>query len=48
MPKNTKKRSRVKDLPQSKKELSAKEAKKVKGGIGGGEESPKEGRRTKS
>ncbi|MGI9167629.1 MAG: hypothetical protein ACR2G5_14835 [Pyrinomonadaceae bacterium] len=34
MPKNTKKRTKVKDLPRSKQELSAKSAKKVKGGQG--------------
>lgn len=32
MPKNTKKRTKVKDLPRSKQELTAKAAKKVKGG----------------
>ncbi len=33
MPKTTKKRTKVKDLPRSKQELSPKAAKKVKGGL---------------
>ena len=33
MPKNTKKRTKVKDLPRPKQELSAKSARKVKGGV---------------
>ena len=33
MPKNTKKRTKVKDLPRAKQELTAKAAKKVKGGL---------------
>ena len=33
MPKNSKKRSQVKDLPRSKDELSAKSAKQIKGGL---------------
>ncbi len=32
MPKNTKKRTQVKDLPKAKKKLTKDEAKKVKGG----------------
>jgi hypothetical protein len=33
MPKNTMKRTKVKDLPRSKQDLNAKAAKKVKGGV---------------
>ena len=35
MAKNTKKRTQVKNLPQPEQELTAKAAKKVKGGLGG-------------
>ena len=33
MPKSTKKRTKVKDLPQARQELTAKAAKRVKGGL---------------
>jgi len=33
MPKNTKKRTKVKDLPRPNQDLTAKAAKKVKGGL---------------
>lgn len=40
MPKNTKKRTQVKDLPKAKKKLTKDEAKKVRGG--GGDDGPEE------
>jgi hypothetical protein len=41
---STKKRVKVGSLPSKAKKLTGKDAKRVKGGIGGGEESPKESR----